>query len=233
MGKPTLSHQIGLVVPARNEAPRIGTVLGSLPDVIAGCAAVDVIVVDDGSDDGTASRASQHNARVVKHAVNLGKGAALRTGCEVALTLGCDLIAVLDGDGQHPPRHLDALVAPLVSGEADLTLAYRRFSGQMPALMRLGNWGLSSTFALLFRQRYRDTQCGYRAFRAKAYERLRWRTNGYGVETEMLVNAARAGLRVVEVPIDTVYHDSHKGTTVTDGMRIFARMLLWARPSPR
>ena len=215
------------MLPARNEAARLGPVLASIPVGIDGCAEVTEIVVDDGSDDATEHVATAAGASVIRHAISLGKGAALRTGCDLALEHGCDLIAVMDADGQHRAEDIPALVRPLAAGEADLALTYRSFAGDMPAAMRLGNWGLSHAFAGLFGARFRDTQCGLRAFTADAYRCLRWRSSDYSVETEMLTRAARLGLRVVEVPIETVYHDRYKGTTIADGIRILANMLRW------
>jgi glycosyltransferase involved in cell wall biosynthesis len=221
-----LDHLLAVVIPAHNEAPRLGSVLDALPADIDGRAAVRPIVVDDGSTDGTAAVAA-NRATVLRHAINLGKGGALHTGCELAIAQGCDLLAVMDADGQHLPSDLPALVRPLLSGAADFSLAYRTFSRDMPAAMRLGNWGLSALFKIMFRASFRDTQCGFRAFTATAYRHLRWDTNDYFVETEMLIRAARAALRNAETPIQTVYHDRYKGTTIVDGGRIFSNMLMW------
>lgn len=219
--------RLTVVVPARNEAGRLPPVLREIPRSLPGISSVGVLIVDDGSSDGTAEAARATGARVLRHRVNLGKGGALKTGCEAAVEDGADYVAVIDADGQHRPSDLGRLVAPLVAMEADLVLTYRSFAGQMPAPMRLGNWGLSGLFGLLYGSRFRDTQCGMRAFTAAAYPRLRWESSGYAVETEMLVHAARARLRVTEIPIETVYLDRYKGTTPADGLRIAADMLRW------
>ena len=218
---------LAIVLPARNEAGRVGPLLKSMPSFVDGCAEVIQIVVDDGSDDETGQVAAAAGARVVRHAISLGKGAALRTGCDVAVADGCDLIVVMDADGQHRTEHLPALVRPLAEGRADLALARRHLGGDMPHAMRLGNWGLSCAFALLFGARFQDTQCGMRAFTVDAYRRLRWQSNDYSVETEILIHAASADLRIDEIPIETVYHDRYKGTTIADGIRILGSMLRW------
>jgi glycosyltransferase involved in cell wall biosynthesis len=219
--------RIAVVLPARNEEDRLCSVLTSIPVDVDPFADVMKIVVDDGSEDATGQVAAAAGASVVRHVIGLGKGAALRTGCDIALELGCDLIAVMDADGQHRADDIPALLRPLVEGSADLVLAYRSFTGEMPHTTRLGNWGLSSAFKRLFGTRVRDTQCGMRAFTSEAYRRLRWRSNDYSVETEMLIRAAWARLRMVEVPIETVYHDRYKGTTIADGLRILTNMLRW------
>jgi glycosyltransferase involved in cell wall biosynthesis len=214
------------VLPAFNERSRIASVLAAvgalrLPEQPR------LIVVDDGSSDGTAEAAQRAGAQVVSHRVNLGKGAALLTGVEAAVAGGADLVVVMDADGQHDPSDLPLLLEPLIDGRADLVLGYRQFTRAMPPAMRFGNTLLSGIFAALFGLRVRDTQCGFRALTAEACRSLRWTAFDYAVETEMLVHAARRRLRVVEVPIATVYLDRHKGTTAIDGLRILASMLRW------
>lgn len=217
-------HSVGVVIPACNEAGHIGQVLAGLSPEVHGLPIL-AMVVDDGSSDQTADLARAEGARVISHAINLGKGAALKTGCDAIIEAGCDLLVLMDADGQHRPRDLPLMVSPLVMGQADLVLGRRRFTSKMPATMRLGNWGLSRLFTLLFGVTFNDTQCGLRAFTAEAYQKLDWIATDYAVETEMLVTAARARLRTVEVEIETIYHDAYKGTTVTDGMRILAKMI--------
>lgn len=219
--------RLALIIPARNEATRIGAVLSALPARLPGFDQIQVFVVDDGSSDRTAQVARGHGARVLRHRVNLGKGGALRTGCEAAIRAGCDVLVFMDADGQHRAADLAPLVLPIQAGRADLVVGTRPFSSAMPGTMRLGNWGLSGLFGLLFGQRVRDTQSGMRAVRAAVYPQLRWEASSYAVETEMLVRAARAGLRVQEVEIETVYLDAYKGTTIADGLRIFGSMLRW------
>jgi glycosyltransferase involved in cell wall biosynthesis len=211
-------------MPARNEAGRIGAVLRAMMARV-GDSPVQVVVVDDGSTDRTADIAREHGAMVIGHAINLGKGAAMKTGCMAAVRLGFNVLVLMDADGQHRPTDLPALVAPIVMNTADLVLGRRRFAGQMPATARLGNWGLTRLFAMMFGTSFADTQCGLRAFTSGAYRQMEWLATDYAVETEMLVRAARAHLRTVEVDVDTIYHDSYKGTTMMDGFRILGQMI--------
>lgn len=220
-----MQPRIAVVLPARNEAPRIGSVLAALR---LAQPSAEAIVVDDGSSDATGRTAREHGAgRVVRHRASLGKGAALRTGCEAALKSGCELIVLMDADGQHGPEDIARLLDPLIAGQADLAIGYRSFSKEMPAAMRLGNWGLTSLFWLIFGRPFKDTQCGFRAFRAETWQAVRWDALDYSVESEMLVRAARARLRIAEVPVSTLYDDRYKGTTPADGVRILAEMLRW------
>lgn len=200
--------------------------LAALQPVIDGLPVV-AVVVDDGSIDETAAVAQARGARVIRHAVNLGKGAALKTGCEALIADGCDIFVLMDADGQHQPRDIPKVIAPILTHQADIVLTRRHFSRAMPLTMRLGNWGLSGLFTLLFGATVTDTQCGLRALTAHAYRAVEWIATDYAVETEILVRATRARLRTAEVEIETIYHDAYKGTTVGDGLRIFANMIRW------
>jgi glycosyltransferase involved in cell wall biosynthesis len=217
-------HKIGVILPARNEGGRIGQVLTGIPGQVEGQPVL-AFVVDDGSTDRTPEVARDHGARVMSHAINLGKGAAMKTGCVAAVALGCDVLVLMDADGQHRPSDLPAMVAPILGGTADLVLGRRHFTGEMPATARLGNWGLTRLFEVMFGAAFADTQCGLRAFTSDAYGTMDWLATDYAVETEMLVRAARAHLRAVEVEIDTIYHDVYKGTTMLDGLRILGQMI--------
>lgn len=157
--------------------------------------------------------------------MNLGKGAALRTGCDYAIRNGAKNIIVMDADGQHEPedipRFLDALKGK------DIVFGSREKSKNMPFVFRFGNWAINNTSSLLYGMKISDTQSGYRAFRAKVYSVLRWESNDYSMESEMIVNAGKKKLRYEEIFIKTLYSDKYKGTTIVDGVKIVFQMLLW------
>lgn len=193
-----------------------------------------VIVVDDGSGERNRSmfeRLPKQGVTVVRHRINLGKGAALKTGAQVAQLRGAEVIVFLDSDGQHRPKDIPRLVAPIEARGLDIVFGSRRINRTMPWMMRVGNHFFSIATNLLFRIWVSDTQSGFRAFRAAALAQLDWGSPRYAVETEMIVNAGKHRLRYAEVEIQTIYHDKYKGTTVFDGLRIFIDMLLW-RLSP-
>jgi glycosyltransferase involved in cell wall biosynthesis len=218
---------VAVVIPAYNEGRRVADVVRSLPGSLLGVERVVALVIDDGSSDDTALAARTAGATVLRHRVNLGKGAALRTGCEGANRLGADAIVLMDADGQHLPGDLAGLVGPLFSGEVDVVLGSRRFGRGMPVATRAGNHILNGLLRALFSIRVSDSQCGFRAINGAAYPALRWNAADYAVETEMLVRIRQARLRWVEVPIATVYHDRYKGTQPLDGLRILRQMLAW------
>jgi glycosyltransferase involved in cell wall biosynthesis len=218
---------IGIVIPAHNEAGRVPQVLERLRMVDIGAPVLPAIVVDDGSTDGTAEAAEGAGAAVVRLSSNLGKGSALRAGVDEALRRGAGVVVMMDADGQHRPEDLPALVGPILTGEADVTLGARTFTGEMPRLYRFGNRLLSAAVAILFGMPVADSQCGLRAFTAAAARDLRWSSAGYAVETEMLVRMARARLRWREVPIPSLYLDRSKGTQASDGLLILWKLLRW------
>jgi glycosyltransferase involved in cell wall biosynthesis len=215
---------IGVVIPAYNEAKRIGAVLGELSNK-KGAYTLSVIVVDDGSRDKTAAIARKEgshlkNLHVLRHRINLGKGAAAKTGCDAAYKLGADVIVLMDADGQHKPADLPRIIEPVLQESKTLVVGARARTGQMPFMMRFGNALLSGLTRILFGLHIGDTQSGYRAFHRLYYPDLRWKANNYAMESEMLVLAATHGIQVCEVSIATVYHDTYKGTTALDGIKV-------------
>lgn len=223
--------KIGVVIPAHNEAERIGSVLADLKNTMSGHT-VAVFVVDDGSQDATreaARAAGKHlrNLTVLRHQTNLGKGAAAKTGCDAACKHGVEAIVLMDGDGQHNPAEMNRLLAPLKKGVAQLVIGSRQDRASMPLTMRFGNRALTELTRFLFGVSVLDTQSGFRAFTAEAYPKIRWVDPHYAMETEMVIFAATRRIPITEVAIATVYHDNYKGTTVLDGLRILARMVVW------
>ncbi len=191
-----------LILPAWNEAR-------SIADVVASCRAsapdFDVLVVDDGSTDGTADLARAAGARVVSHPFNIRYGAALQTGYLYALRGGYDLAVQLDADGQHDPDDVAALAAPILEGRADLVVGSRFHAGStypMPALRRLG----SSWFRFLVRAlsgvELADPTSGLQALGRDVLEL--YSTEVFPLDypdADILVLAARSGFRIVDVPV--------------------------------
>ncbi len=207
-----------VVVPAYNEAENIVDVINDIRKYTN-----NVVVVDDGSKDNTAQRLEKLGVNVIKHKINLGKGAALKTGCDYALRQGAGKITVIDSDGQHEPKDLPRFWQALE--HKDIIFSYRQKYKDMPMVLKFGNNFINNVIALLFGVRVKDSQCGYRAFTADAYKKIRWKATDYYMETEMIINTGKNKLNYGQLPIKTIYADKYKGTTVLDGVKIVMKIL--------
>jgi glycosyltransferase involved in cell wall biosynthesis len=190
------------LIAAFNEAPNIARVVAGVRPHVA-----HVLVVDDGSTDGTRQAAEAAGAQVISHAQNRGKGAAVRTGISAALASDATHVLLLDGDGQHEPDDAPALIEAARRGVADLVLGERPFDrATMPRSRywtnRISSWVISRVFV---GTEVGDAQSGYRLVATEVLRRLRLSGRGYEIETEMLIKAARRGARLARVPIHLRY----------------------------
>jgi hypothetical protein len=187
---------VGVIIPALNEERALPAVLAELPREVD-----DVVVVDNGSTDATAEVARAAGARVMLEPER-GYGAACLRGLAAIGTP--DVIVFLDGDHSDYPEKLPELVRPIAEGSADLVLGSRllgqREPGAMPPQSVWGNRFACFLMRLLFRVRYTDLG-PFRAIRREALERLGMRDRNFGWTVEMQIKAARAGLRIREVPV--------------------------------
>jgi len=213
-------NNIWAVIPAYNEQSNIFGIIKRTKKYID-----IVILVDDGSKDKTSDLGEKAGATVLKHVVNLGKGAALKTGCDFAVKKGAKFILVLDADAQHNPDDIPRFVEKLA--RYDIVFSYRKLSKKMPFILRIGNLFISSIVRILYGINLIDTQCGFRAFSRDAYKKIRWNSSDYSMESEMIARAGKQKLKYVQISIQTVYSDKYKGTTVVDGIRIVLNMLWW------
>ncbi len=205
------------LIPAYNEERFIGSV------VLKTRRYVDVVlVVDDGSSDDTAALAEEAGAEVIRHPHNTGKAAALNTGLERARALNSAALVLLDGDGQHDPSDIPALLAPTLSGQADVVIGSRfigvesdtprwRIAGQQ-ALTMATNFASGVTLS--------DSQTGFRALSRRAVQQLVFRTTGFSVESEMQFLVKRYDLIVGEVPIRVNYNEKPKRNPVRHGLQV-------------
>jgi glycosyltransferase involved in cell wall biosynthesis len=189
--------RVALVIPTLNEEAAIGGVVAAVP-----CGTVDdIIVVDSGSADRTVERAQAAGARAVILR-DRGYGRACRAGVEAAQ--GCDIIAFLDGDGSDCPELIASIVGPIVEGRYDFVIGSRtrgqREPGSMEAHQLLAGWVIGAAVRLLYGVRYTD-MCPFRAIRRDVLMRLGMREETYGWNLEMQMRAARAGLRIFELPV--------------------------------
>jgi glycosyltransferase involved in cell wall biosynthesis len=189
------------VVPAFNEAGSVAAVLEELRDVDPG---MEVVVVDDGSTDGTRAAAVAAGAHVVRLPFNLGIGGAVQTGFQYALQHGFELAVRLDGDGQHDPREIARLVEPVLAGEADIAVGSRFAAGRKEHPSRARLFGirlLARIVSLLVRQRVTDTTSGFQALNRRALALFAADYPHDYPEVEATVMVFRHRLRLVEVPV--------------------------------
>jgi glycosyltransferase involved in cell wall biosynthesis len=189
------------IVPAYNEERNIGRVVAELRAFDAG---LDVVVISDGSVDGTAAAAEAAGARVLRLPFNLGIGGAVQTGFRYAWEEGYELAVRLDGDGQHDPGELGILVAPIVAGEADLAVGSRFVAGggyRSSAARRVGIRILARVVSLIARQRLTDTTSGFQACNRRAISLYAADLPHDYPEVEGMVMAIKHRIRLVEVPV--------------------------------
>lgn len=213
---------ITALLPAYNEEVSIGSVVLRTRQF-----ADRVIVVDDGSSDRTAEVAELAGAEVLRHPLNRGKGAALKTGFE-SLN-GSAIIVTIDTDGQHDPADIPRLVQPILRGEADMVNGSRYLNGDKkdtPFYRRVGQKVLDTATNFDSGLSVTDSQSGFRAFAANAKGAFRFHQNGLAIESEMLADAAAAGLRIKEVAIGVRYDvGTSSEHPVAHGVRVLIKVL--------
>ena len=213
---------ITALLPAYNEETSIGSVV-----LRARLYADRVIVIDDGSSDRTAEVALLAGAEVLRHSENCGKGAALKTGFE---SLNGDAVIVtIDTDGQHDPADIPRLVDPILRGEADMVNGSRYLNGNKkdtPLYRRVGQMVLDAATNMGSDLKVTDSQSGFRAFSGWAKGVFRFGQSGLAIESEMLADAAAAGLRIKEVEIGVRYDVGVSSENpVAHGVRILLKVL--------
>ena len=213
-------NNIWAVIPAYNEQKNIADIVKKTKKYVG-----NVIVVDDGSTDKTNEFGEKSGAVVLRHIINLGKGATLKTGCDFAIKKGAKFIIVLDADAQHKPEDIPRFIEKLK--KYDIVFSYRKASRKMPFVLHFGNWLISNIVMILYNISLNDTQCGFRAFSREAYKKIRWNVSDYSMESEMIAKAGKQKLKYVQIPIQTIYSDKYKGTTIIDGIKIVLNMFWW------
>jgi glycosyltransferase involved in cell wall biosynthesis len=226
---------VAVVIAAYNEEPTVVSVIEDIPAEIAGLR-TEVIVVNDGSADATATLAAGAGALVCDLSTNVGHGAALKLGYWMARKRGARIIATIDADAQYLPQELDRVVEPIAAGHADFVNGSRRLGNELTTdpMRHAGVIFFGALMSLLIGQRITDPASGIRGFRVEVPATVTLKQAQYQT-SELLIGTAMAGFRIIEVP--TTMRDRPVGATETKkgpnllyGMR-FARAVLgtWLR----
>jgi hypothetical protein len=193
--------KIGVLVPAYNEAESVAWVLDRIPERVLGMETA-VLVVDDGSRDGTGDVAGEHGAIVARHVINRGGGAALRTGYRLLADSGARIVVTLDADGQHLPSEMERLVEPVLSGEVAVAHGSRVLGEAEPNhyARELGIVFFNRMVSLITRTHVSDCSNGYRAVRSDVLPQLVLRQEQFHT-SEFLIEAIKRGIPAREVPV--------------------------------
>ncbi len=215
-----------VVVPAYNEEKTIGSVL---EDLLRYFRREEIVVVNDGSRDRTGEIARSYGVHVLTHLVNRGLGGALGTGLAYALRRNARLILTFDADGQHLVSDALRVMKPVAEGKADFAVGSRLKgdTSQMPLVKKFGNFVLDSITAIFAGKYVSDSQSGLRCFNRDCASNIRITCDRYAVSSEIIIEAAKNGCRIVEVPIKAVYteYSMKKGTNVLEGVKIALNLL--------
>jgi glycosyltransferase involved in cell wall biosynthesis len=188
-----------------------------------------VIVCDDGSSDLTAEKAKIAGAVVIKHEKNMGKGHAMKSLFKYAKDVNADIIVTIDGDGQFLPEQIETLLKPILENSYDVVIG-NRFSDdeEMPSYRKIGNKMLDRITKLAAKLPFSDTQSGFRSYSKKAIQSIDFSTNGFGVDSEILIDAADKGLKITETDVTVLYNTGLKTSSqdpVTHTMGVVASLL--------
>ena len=209
------------LIPAYKEAGRIG-------DVVRATRAYcdHVIVVDDGSGDGTAEEAEQAGAIVLRHPQNRGKGAALETGFAFVREQEYEAVITLDADGQHAPSDIPNFIKANRDTGAHVIVGSRMSHlEKMPLIRKWTNWFMSWLLSRHMKQWVPDTQCGYRFFVRDAIPAGSVQSKGFAAESEVLLYLADRGFRIGSAPVQTIYGEERsKINPVRDTIRFFSML---------
>ena len=212
-----------VVIPALNAARTVGELVQQ-----ARRHGFDVIVVNDGSSDRTAAIASEHQALVISHLRNKGKGAALRTAFEHVFRSAYDGVITMDGDGQHDPAEIISLVQVGELQHAGIALGNRLTDGSpMPHVRRWTNQWMSAIVSIVARQPIPDSQCGFRFIRKEVLNDVLLQSDRFEIETELLCRAAARRWKIISIPVRSIYHNEHSHIRPLQDTVRFFRILLW------
>ncbi len=216
------TEEICVLIPVHNEAKTIGALVSGLR-----AEGLDVIVVDDGSVDGSGKIAQDMGAICLFHESKKGKGKSLRDGFAMVLEKDYRAVVTMDGDGQHAVEDIGRFMVVAEQTNAGMITGTRMCDArEMPFLRWMTNKFMSWVISGICRQTVPDSQCGYRLIRREVLEKLRLSCSDFEIETEMLVEASQRGFGIVSVPVQTIYrNETSKINPFADTWRFCAYLI--------
>lgn len=210
--------KVCIVIPVHNEAAHLGVLLDALKK-----RNYDLVVVDDGSHDGSGAVAEGKGVVVLTHEKRSGKGTSLRDGFRYAVEHGYDGVIAMDGDGQHDVDDV-AKFLQKAKEVPDCVIVGSRMKNHegMPVVRLIVNKIMSSLISCLCHNKIEDTQCGFRFMSTKVLKEINLSSSDYEIESEVLMKAAKKGFPIFSVPIKTIYsNEQSKINPLTDTLRFF------------
>jgi glycosyltransferase involved in cell wall biosynthesis len=217
-----IRSQTVAVIPAYHDEKHIGDIVRRTGQQLD-----HVLVIDDGSNDGTAQRAREAGAKVIVHNQNRGKGEAIKTGLRHCLAREVTWLILLDSDGQHLPEEIERFLSAAASATQPMLFVGNRMdnASAMPFIRRVVNRYMSRRISHLCGQRIPDTQCGFRMLHQQLIPELLGGGDRFDYDTEVLIIASRKRYRIEPIPITTVYSDQVSNIhPVRDAFRFFKLM---------
>jgi glycosyltransferase involved in cell wall biosynthesis len=212
-----------IIIPAYNAVTTLNFLLARL---LAFTPKHDIIVIDDGSSDSTAEAAKLSGVELIIHQYNRGKGAALRSGFELALNKGCEAVITIDADGQHDPKYITALADTMDTGHWDIIVGSRRSEFKRMSFARfLSNSITTTVVSILAGTKISDSQSGYRIIRTSVLKNVKLETSRYQMESELLIKAARQGFKIGHLDITNIPGSTSHISHLKDTLR-FVKMAL-------
>lgn len=223
-----MKTKIAVVIPAYNESTTIADVISFLPSDINGLP-ITIIVVNDGSKDGTGIIVAKHkNVVLINHILNSGAGAATRTGLNYAKSQGFNHVVTMDADGQHSAEDVIKMAKHALKCSSDLVIGSRLiYKAGMPWYRTLGNKGLSLLTYLIFGAFVGDSQSGLKVFNPNALEKIQFHSNNYAFCSEIIWKAHKNSVSIEGYPIKAIYseYSLSKGQSNWNGFNIVRQML--------